>query len=453
MIPWVAVLALGGCAYHNVMHNAGDLFARAEADRRAGQLEPALVAYQDVVRKTGTAVRERPDADWADDALLLYAKAQLRLGEIGDASGALEEAVRRDPGPERLAEIDVYRAVVDDVTGNRVRAFERVNAALQSMVRAGRRNQPEVRVPALHEDALVDAHLLRGRLLLRQGRPEPGWWDLDRAVEIEPRVRPEAGVERLRWAVTHEEPDRTRRAVDRLLGDDGADERIDTVSVLMEGARERWGPRDAAMMLAGVDSSGWEREARGRIALQRARYLDEAGDTAAAARIAVDISRGLGGSAAEARLLVAEWRGQRVRDLSEAYALRGLLLPAADDPVVADRLSALDELEALVAVGLDDPLGFFAAAELARDRLQAPLLARGLFLAYGDQAPAQPWVPKALLAALETSVDEGDREWIRGRLEAYPDSPYVLAAHGGTAAGFAELEEELEVRLRELTRE
>ena len=71
----------------------------------------------------------------------------------------------------------------------------------------------------------------------------------------------------------------------------------------------------------------------------------------------------------------------------------------------------------------------------------------------GDQAPAQPWVPKALLAALETSVDEGDREWIRGRLEAYPDSPYVLAAHGGTAAGFAELEEELEVRLRELTRE
>ena len=60
---------------------------------------------------------------------------------------------------------------------------------------------------------------------------------------------------------------------------------------------------------------------------------------------------------------------------------------------------------------------------------------------------------KALLAALETSVEEGDRAWIRGRLEAYPESPYVLAAHGGSAAGFAELEEELEVRLRELTRE
>ena len=167
------LLGLAGCTYHNVMHNAGALYARAETDRRAGEVELALAAYEDVARKTGVAVRDRPDADWADDALLLYAKAKLRLGEIGDASGALEEAVRRAPGPERLAEIDVYRAVVDDVTGNRERAFGRVNAALQSMVPAQRRNQPDVRMPALRSDALVEAHLLRGRLLLRRGRTEP----------------------------------------------------------------------------------------------------------------------------------------------------------------------------------------------------------------------------------------------------------------------------------------
>jgi hypothetical protein len=90
---------------------------------------------------------------------------------------------------------------------------------------------------------------------------------------------------------------------------------------------------------------------------------------------------------------------------------------------------------------------------LARDRLAAGLVARGLFLAYADQAPEQPWVPKALLAALDASVDDADRRWILGRLEAYPDSPYVLAAHGGPTGAFADLEEELELRLGDLIRE
>ena len=45
-----------------------------------------------------------------------------------------------------------------------------------------------------------------------------------------------------------------------------------------------------------------------------------------------------------------------------------------------------------------------------------------------------------------------DRAWLRGRLEADRDSPYVLAASGGSSAGYQELEEELDVRLRELTR-
>jgi hypothetical protein len=449
----VLAAALAGCTYHNVMHNAGGLYVRAEMDRRAGRDTLALAAYADVARKTGVAVRERPDAEWVDDALLLYAKAQLRLGALSAAAGALEEAGRRDPDPVRLAEIDVYRAVVDDLTGSTAQAFERVNASLQTMVSARLRDQPEVRVPALGRDALVDAHLLRGRLLLRQGRGEPGWWDLDRAVEIEPRVRPEAGVERLRWAVAQAERDRTLRSFDALLADNQAAMRVDTVAVLLETARSTWGPAETAAIMASVDSSDWERPARGRLALQRARYLDEAGDTAAAVRIALDVSRGLGGSAAEARLLFADWRSERARDLTEAYALRPLLLPASGDPLVAQRLSAIDELQALVEVGLDEPLGWFAAAEVARDRLRAPLLARGLFLAYGDQAPREPWVPKALLAALETSPDEGDRAWIRGRLEAYPESPYVLAAHGGPAAGFAELEEELQMRLRELIRQ
>ncbi len=117
---------------------------------------------------------------------------------------------------------------------------------------------------------------------------------------------------------------------------------------------------------------------------------------------------------------------------------------------MADLVEAVDELEVFTDLGGADPLGWFAAAEVARDRLGAEYLARGLFLAYADGAPEQPWAPKALLAALEVSPSEGDRAWLRGRLETHARSPYVLAANGGPGAGFEALEEELLVRLRQL---
>ncbi|KPJ84253.1 MAG: hypothetical protein AMS19_01245 [Gemmatimonas sp. SG8_23] len=428
------------CAHHNVMHNAGGLYRQAEADRRAGRDSAAHAAYQDVIRKTGEAVRGRPDADWTDDALLLFAQAQLRLGAYAEAEGALEEARRRSADAGRNAEIAVYRAIVEEQTGDRARALYMVNEAIEAAA-------------APSGPALVDAHLLRARLLLRSGRTEAGWWDLDRAVGLAPEVRTEAGLERLRWSVQHGDSAHTHRALDGLLADPRANVRVDSIAGLAEVAYRRWGAAESAALLAAVDSSEWERNARGRVTLQWARYLDEAGDTARAMEIAVEVTRGLGESAAEARLLVADWRSARARDLVDMYALRSLLLPAAATPEVRRRLGAIDDLEGLVAVGLDDPLAWFAAGEVARDLLSAPLVARGLFLAYADQAPDDPWVPKALLAALDASPDEGDRAWMRGRLEAYSDSPYVRVAHGGGAAGFTQLEEELEVRLSELSRQ
>jgi tetratricopeptide (TPR) repeat protein len=429
--------SLSACVYQNVLFNAGGLFERAESDRRAGRYEEARAAYRDVARKTGEAVRGRPDADWAEEALLLYARARLRLGEYAAAEGALEEARRRAADPGTRAEVAVYRAAVQEQTGDTVGALATVNDAL----------------PAVTGAAQVEAHLLRGRLLMRRGQTEYGWWDLDQAVHLDPAVRAEAGLERLRWAIEQEDRGRTERALAGLLADPRASVLADTVSVLARAGRGLWGPASGAVLLEGAERSRWDREARGQLRLQRARFLDEAGDSAAAVAEALDVARGLGTSAADARLLVADWRARDISALDEAYALRPLLLPAADDPRVMDRLAAIDDFERRIAVGLEEPLGLFAAAEVARDRIGAPLLARGLFLAYVDGAPDEPWSAKALLAALEMSPDAGDRAWIRLRVEAYPDSPYVLAANGGSAAGFAELEGELEDRLRELIRE
>jgi hypothetical protein len=117
---------------------------------------------------------------------------------------------------------------------------------------------------------------------------------------------------------------------------------------------------------------------------------------------------------------------------------------------VARFLAALEEAAALTELGLTIPLAWFAAAEVARDGLGAHRLARGLFLAYADGAPEEPWAPKALLAALAVSPEEGDRAWLRGRLEAKGESPYVLAARGEPAPGFEALEEELARRLSEM---
>src|SRR5207302_2403896 len=71
------------------------------------------------------------------------------------------------------------------------------------------------------------------------------------------------------------------------------------------------------------------------------------------------------------------------------------------------------------------PLALFAAAEIARDRLDAPLLARKLFLAYADLVPDAVWTPKALLAAFALSGEDSARATLRARLERYPGSAYV----------------------------
>jgi hypothetical protein len=430
------LLGLAACSYHNVIYNAERLYEDAEAQRRLGRHDLARSGYLDVVRKTGDALRARPGSDWHPEALHLLGRAKLRLGELSAARAALEQVVAESLDQRTRDEALVCLAAIQAELGDSPTAMRLVNRALEG---------------ALGDGARAEAHLLRGRLMLERAYADHGWWDLDRAIEMDGRIRIEAGLERLRWGIAHDDHERGRRAIDGLLAHAEAAARADTIADLVLTARDHWGPAAAADLLAAVDEAKWDRAARGALALERARLLDEAGDTTSARAQAARVAAGLDDAAAEARLVLADWRVRRARDLAEVYAVRSLLLPAAADPEVALRLTALDELEAFASLGLDEPLGWFAAAEVARDRLGADYVARGLFLAYADAAPTEPWTSKALLAALQISPEEGDRQWLRGRLEAHANSPYVLAAHGGSAAGFEALEEELDLRLGELT--
>jgi hypothetical protein len=162
------------------------------------------------------------------------------------------------------------------------------------------------------------------------------------------------------------------------------------------------------------------------------------------------VADGIGEAAVDARLDLAHWSLARARDLVDVRDAEAVLLPAEDAPEASELIAALREFDDLAEVGLSDPLGWFAAAEVARERLGAPMLARGLYLAYADEVPDDPWAAKALLAALDVTTDDGGRAWLRGRLEGRSTSPYVLAARGEPAPGLEPLEEELSRRLQEM---
>jgi hypothetical protein len=431
----LGVSIFSGCAYYNTLYNSELLYREAEALREDGLDSLAEARYRDVIRKTSESYRGRPGGDEAAETLLLLGRAQLRVGQPHEARAALEEAASaaRDPGlrPRILVALSLATAEL----GGEEEALQQLDEALSA---------------GLEGEALGEALLARGRLRLRERSDPAGWDDLDRAAEADPYVAVEAGVERLRSGVRHRDLQRSRLALALLLANGEAGARVDVISMLVSAAATQWSPSVAATMLGDVDLAAWGRPARSRLALQQALLLHRAGDLAGAEERAWRVARGRGDTVAQARILLATWHLGRTRDLGEAQSVLAILLPAGEAPEVAELVVAVEALDRYSGIGLDQPLGWFAAAEVARDRLSAPILARGLFLAYADTDPADPWAPKALLAALGVSSDAEDRAWLRGRLEAYLDSPYVQAASGGSVAGFEALEEELRVRLSEI---
>ena len=430
-LPLVA-LGLGGCVYYNSIYNAQRAYQEGERHRRMGDDEYAATAYRDVTRKAAEAYRRDPTGEWADDALLLLGSARLRLGELRAGRAALREAAESADDERTRLEALVYLAAALAEAGHRDEAMPLLNEALEGLDSGS---------------ALAEGHLRRGRLLLADGSVLAGWWDLDRAAATDPGLRFEAALESLRWAVDLNDRDRARDSMRRLFRYPEGAARLQTIVGLVRKGSERWGAGAAADLLLAADSARWGGAARGRVRLERARLLREADREQEALELARSIARGFGPESAEARVQLVRWRLAAAQDLADVEEAAQLLRPAADQAPVAELLADLNELSRLTAIGLQDPLGLFAAAELARLRLGAPTLARGLYLAYADGSPDDPWTPKALLAALAVSSAEGDRAWIRGRLEARANSPYAQAARGDEAPGLGALEEELERRI------
>jgi predicted negative regulator of RcsB-dependent stress response len=430
---------LAGCVYFNALYNARSRFEAGEAARLAGRPDEASAAYADAVTKAARSYRQDPEGRWADDALLVLGRAHLRRGELAAARAALDEA-HRVADDERVRDAaGLYLGATLILTGESSRGLALLNDAIRTLRPGPLRGE---------------GHYWRARLLLSRGQVDQGWWDLDRAAEEDPRLAVPASLERLSWGVLTDDPVRAATGAHALLASARGADRADSLEASVARAVRRWGAAPAAALLAPARDGPWPPGPRDRILLARARWLVEAGDTAAARSEAEWVADGTGDEALEARLFLADLRLGAARGLGDLAAARTVLLPASGHPRVAELAEDLRTVELLTGWGGAVPGALFAAAELARDRLDAPGLARRLFLRHVDTDPEGPWTGKALLAALALEPDQDAALELRARLTARNTDPYVRAAmaYGRPAAGpeVAELDDRLRARLAEV---
>jgi len=435
-VACVVVTFLSGCIYYNSIYNAERLLREGDAFHRSGRDSLAAERFREVVRKASGGYREAPEGEWAGQALLLIGTAHLRLGELRAARAALEQVpARAEPGSEAAVRAQLFLGAALVESGDVEGAMPLLDRAVEDLERA---------------DVLAEAHLWRGRARLRAGDALRGWRDLEAAADLDPAVGLSAELEMIRSGIALGEPVRVRAGVSGLLALPEGGDVVDTLTAMVARASFRWGEVYGVSLLCGLDSTSWAPGPRSRLRLTRSELLFAAGDTTSANADLRRVASGRGAAAVTARVRLARRQLSEAADLEDARSALSVLLPASRSGDAAGLIADVEEIQELAELGLDDPMAWFAAAEAARDRLGAGPLARGFFLAYADAVPSDPWVPKALLAALGLTEDADGQAWLRGRLEGRATSPYVLAARGNPAPGLEELEEELARRLQEL---
>ncbi len=427
---------LASCVHFNAVYNAERLYEETERDRRS--LGAAAVAddYGEIIRKARRGLEADRGGPWSDDALFLIGRAHLRRLELTQAREALVEAERVADRPELRAAIGLYRGAVAVAAREPMHGLELLGA-----------------LEGVGDDRFrAEGHLWRARAYLQLGRSDDGWRDLDRAGDAHADLRAPANLERLLWGFALGDTATAFVGLQGLIRDSGARALGDSVRSALAGLAEAWGTETAVSMMRGAEGASWSRSERDRLLLLRARLAHESGDTVLAFQDAGRVAAGIGEAAEAARLQMARWSLVTVTQLGDLASIRAMLLPIVEAPQARELLNAMLRVDFLVDAALvDEPVGFFGAAEIARNQLGSPELASSLYLAYADQDPDGPWAHKALLAAMETAGDRVRRSFVRGRLDALPETPYLRYARSGVAVPeLAALEERLQSTLNDL---
>ena len=158
----LAPLFLSGCVYYNTFYNARAAAREADALRESRAPGTEMTAkerdlLERVVEKCSAVLRDHPESDWADDALVLMAKALHEQGKNEAAFSRLSEFVARYPDSELRPEADYLMGAVLIAEGDPV--------AAEDLLRTLADEDPPSR---LSDDALV----LIGRARHARGRYE-----------------------------------------------------------------------------------------------------------------------------------------------------------------------------------------------------------------------------------------------------------------------------------------
>ena len=420
---------VAGCAYFNSLYNARRAFDEAQAARFRARPNEAASAYRDAIDKAARSYRSDDDGRWADDALYIMGRAYYHSGDWARSRSAMERllAVSSDAGLRAGAHVHLGGVAL--ATGRRDRGLRLLDDALNEV--------PDATLRA-------EAHLWRARAHFDAGRAREGWAGLRRSEDASPEVGVLVGLERITRGLEHDDFEQALAGAATVLVEGSGAAWADTVLVAVERASALWGAGPAAAILAEAERGGWGAAARDRVRLERARLLARAGDALTATEIAREVARGDARTAHEARVALAGWRLESVGRLGELEEVRAILLPALAHP---EALRLIDHMKhvglfAERAAAAGDHLALFAGAELARDSLGAPRLARRLFTLYADRDRGSPWRAKALMAARELTGDASERESLTARLDRMDGNVYVRASRGAMArpADFAVLE-------------
>ncbi len=419
------------------MYNAKELYRETELARLAGQDTALAERYDEVIDKATEAYAEDQEGKWSDDALLLIGQAQLRRGSLRSAEEALERVLTVSGDPVVRRQATLYLGAVDVASGRPALGAPLLDEALVTVT-----------------DRLIKAegHLWRARALLQQGYVDQGWWDLDRAAEAHRTHVAPAGLERLIWGIALGDSARTLGGVQTLIFTSNARVYGDSIRRLLHRAAERWSPAVSVDVMVNAERARWSRTERDRLLMTRARFAYQAGDTIRALADARRVGGGVGEQAFDARVTLARWRLADA-DRVEGFDLaRSVLLPAVAYGEAQELLNGMRRVELLVEYGrVGERFAYFAAAEIARDVLDAPRIAAALFRSYADDPEESAWSGKALLAARALEVSPEERERLDGRLRALPGNAYVrYARRGDEGPDLTDLEARLQAGLDEI---
>lgn len=444
LILAAALAGASACVYFNSYYNASKLFDQGRQDVEQGSQSTGRATLAASIEKAEAIVAANPDSRWADAAVRIIVEARLLREEWEEAVETSRRLLGYASTRRDTAEVAGYLGIARLHLGDPSAADTLLSFSL-----------------AEEEDSERRSVLLYNRALaqVRLGR----FAEADADLELVSRLRPDwvrPRIERVALLVDagYDAAAATVLAEIMTRNVTDAEERavVDMVQRLAETS-----PGTALLGLVEVESSALSRENRatlvkfrGDLHLARGRAEQALADFEAASRLAPRTRTAVEAQVAAARLSLA--RSIAAEDIVPIREMLERLMRqrARRLPDVMSLWDTLVRMEYWVELG---GLAYVLAAEVARDELRAPRLARTLLLRYAEEEPESVWAPKALLAALELSdLDSAppaealdpDPEELRRRLwDDYRASPYVQAVLGERPSDGLTFEE-LEAGLR-----